>query len=235
MGPTRLAGLGCGSAAYTASRMPPPPSWQDPQVLARWAGLPLPVLLGYLVDQGLPMQAGLTAEPNSARSAPAVASVLCAAFEVQEQSLLWCVLRYARLVRGAQLERDLSSLVGADHRGQLAQLPVFMMGLGQQLKPVEQRTRLIWAYASFSSTMVCNSKVRRYIQHNALDQASLQRYLAKLTVSELQALKAESLPWWRWDMGQKAHQAAELAEYLWWLRSTWTVMRAAAGMHPMPH
>jgi hypothetical protein len=77
---------------------------------------------------------------------------------------------------------------------------------------------------------ITNSKVRRYIHRNAHDQASLQRYLVKFTVSELQALKAECLPWWAWDMGQKAQQAAELAEWLWWLSTTWRRMRSLAGV-----
>mgnify|MGYP001811339243 CR=1 FL=1 len=73
------------------------------------------------------------------------------------------------------------------------------------------------------------AKVRRYIARSAHDQASLQRYLAKSTLSELQALKAEALPWAGWDMGQKAAQAAEAAEWLWWLAFTWPRTRAAAG------
>jgi hypothetical protein len=78
------------------------------------------------------------------------------------------------------------------------------------------------------------NKVRRYIFRNAHDHASLQRYLVKSTVSELQAIKAEALPWWGWDMGQKAAQAAELAEWLWWLAFTWPRTRSAAGAAPLP-
>jgi hypothetical protein len=78
------------------------------------------------------------------------------------------------------------------------------------------------------------NKVRRYIFRNAHDQASLQRYLVKSTVNELQALKAEALPWREWDMGQKATQAAELAEWLWWLAFTWPRLHAQAGAAAMP-
>jgi hypothetical protein len=295
MGPAFLAGRTYASAVYNAGHMPPVPSWKDPQVAARWASRPLPSLLGYIVDQGAPPfpASGTLSGPTAA------ALALCDEFEAQEQSLLWCVLRYARLVTGTQLERDLSSLLTAEQRSLLGQLPVFVMGLGQQLKEQAQRVRLMWAYASFKSTtvsgrqagggkgrrarlclqqhgvmcwcawqaskladqglqaadsllyepcwrsrrccclyavpaalplQVSNSKVRRYITRNAHDQASLQRYLVKFTVSELQALKAECLPWWGWDMGQKAQQAAELAEWLWWLTTTWLRMRAVAGL-----
>lgn len=75
-------------------------------------------------------------------------------------------------------------------------------------------------------------KVSRYIHRNAHDQASLQRYLVKSTVSELQSMKAQCLPWHTWSMGQKAQQAAELAEWLWWVSITWPRTRAAAGAAP---
>jgi hypothetical protein len=152
MGPAFLEGRTYGSAVFNAGHMPPVPSWQDPAVQGRWASRGLPSLLGYISDQGLPGMPAVTVV--AAGAASAAAQVLCDEFEAQEQSLLWCVLRYAALVAGAQLERDLGGLLTADQRSQLGQLPVFVMGLGQQLKDAEPRERLMWAYASFKSTMV---------------------------------------------------------------------------------
>lgn len=72
-------------------------------------------------------------------------------------------------------------------------------------------------------------RVDKYIRRSAHNQLSLSRYLAKSTVSEIQGMKATSLPWYSWDMGQKAYQAAELAEWLWWYSNTWARVRVTAG------
>jgi hypothetical protein len=121
-------------------------------VVARWAALPLQVLLGYIADQGQ------WVPPAGAPGTVANAEyLLCAAFEAQEQSLLWCLLRYSRLVPGQQVERDLGSLISSDQRCMLGQLPVLMMGLGQRLKDMEGRGQLMWAYTAFRHPQVRGS------------------------------------------------------------------------------
>jgi hypothetical protein len=148
-GPAFLAGRTYSSVVYNAGHMPPAPSWQDPQVVGKWTSRGLPALLGYICDQGL-----AELHVDSVGGASNAAHVLCNEFEAQEQSLLWCVLRYASLVAGMQVERDLGSLLSPEQRNQLGQLPVFVMGLGQQMKDPVPRLRLMWAYASFRSTLV---------------------------------------------------------------------------------
>lgn len=77
------------------------------------------------------------------------------------------------------------------------------------------------------------SKVNRYLRRSAHDQGSLSRYIAKsCTIAEIQGMKAVSLPWWEWNVAQKAAQAAELAEWLWWYSVDWPSMRSAATAGP---
>lgn len=47
------------------------------------------------------------------------------------------------------------------------------------------------------------------------------------TIAELQQFKASSLPWCSWELGSKAAQAQELAEWLYWHQVTWPNMRVA--------
>jgi hypothetical protein len=119
------------------------------------------MLAGYIADQGL--ISGTDWSAAMVGTPAAAAKVLCSSFEAQEQSLLWCVLRYSRLVPGLQLERDLAGLVGVDGRGQLGQLPVFVTGLGAQMKGLEQRSRLMWAYGTFKPPHVSG----RAVSHGA--------------------------------------------------------------------
>lgn len=140
-------------AAYNAAHMPPAPTWLEPDILQQWAAKPLSSLLQFMADQGL-------AAPGMAvvSTAQGAAHLMCSAFQAQEQSLLWCVLRYAELVAGPQLEKDLGSLLGADARIQLGQLPVFAMGLGQVLK---SNRSLMWAYCVFRTQQVSAFQVGR--------------------------------------------------------------------------
>jgi hypothetical protein len=52
------------------------------------------------------------------------------------------------------------------------------------------------------------------------------------TIAELQVYKVSSLPWTSWELGSKAAQAHELAEWLYWLKVTWPITRQAAGLDP---
>lgn len=93
------------------------------------------------------------AEHTSAVPCPQAADVaaLCAALQSQEEALVWCITRYASLVSGVQLARDLKSLVNADKRMHLSRLPVVMMGLGELLK---RDRALMWAYSVFKTVEV---------------------------------------------------------------------------------
>lgn len=82
---------------------------------------------------------------------PASVNTLCTALQLEEESLLWCVTRYARVVAGVQLEQDLCSLIRLEDRTLLGHLPVFMLGLGQE---VRSDRGLMWAYCNFKNVEV---------------------------------------------------------------------------------
>jgi len=55
------------------------------------------------------------------------------------------------------------------------------------------------------------------------------RTIPRSTIAELQQFKASSLPWCSWELGSKAAQAQELAEWLYWHQVTWPNIRANLG------
>lgn len=54
--------------------------------------------------------------------------------------------------------------------------------------------------------------------------------LPRYTIAELQSHKISSMPWLSWEVGTKAAQAQELAEWLYWYQITWPNMRRQAGV-----
>lgn len=125
---------------------PQAPTYLSNDVQARWLRLPYNTLFTWLSEH-----TSVVAYPAGSHPHAVVVTNLCTILQAQEEALLWCISRYANVVSGLQLERDLSSLMSLDTRARLGQLPVFIMGLGQLVK---QNRDMMWAYGVFRNIEV---------------------------------------------------------------------------------
>lgn len=220
LGPKFIPARSGGDAAYNRNNFPPAPSYMAAEVQGNFSRVHGRSLAGWCSELGLP-----STLPESQ-----LAHSLCQHLQQQELALLWAMQCLSVRTTGPQLESTLVGLTTSAERSKLAQLAVLMTSLGECVKaqgPGERK--MMWVYAALRHLPVAE-KVQRYIRRSVADVGTLQRYLAKSTIAELQVYKVSSLPWASWELGSKAAQAHELAEWLYWLQVTWPNTRAAAGV-----
>ena len=113
------------------------------------------------------------------------------------------------------VHEDIKSLLNESTRAQLGLLPVFCTALGAAVKA--DRSRLAAALLSFRCIDVPNQLQKYIFKHGNNKEAFLKHLGSKYTIPQLQELKGRLLPWVDWVVGNKAAQAQELGDWLWWL------------------